>query len=83
MTPSPCCGALPGPARVMLLERLCWTSDDDHAIAFDLTMTVVFGSGERTLAEFTDLAAEAGLEVRAATPLHESLHLIELGPAEH
>ena len=63
--------------RVAVIERLSGPEQDDHALAHDLTMTVVFGSGERTRGEYADLARAAGLEETALHDLGGELALIE------
>ncbi|RII17113.1 NADPH-dependent ferric-chelate reductase [Streptomyces sp. YIM 130001] len=65
-----------GAGTVALLERLAKDSDDDHEMIFDLQMYALFGSGERSQAEYTALAAEAGLVPTAAHRIHEDLHLL-------
>ncbi|HLR85850.1 MAG TPA: siderophore-interacting protein [Nocardioidaceae bacterium] len=63
--------------RVVLVERLARPTDD-HDAAFDLTMTVLFGGGERTRPQVDDLASQAGLRVISSRPVGETLHLFEL-----
>src|SRR5262249_45030198 len=64
-----CAEAARPTGRVLLVERLVEAEPSaDHA-RMDLFMLVLFGSGERSLAEFTALANAAGLEITATGPI--------------
>lgn len=63
--------------RVVLVEQVA-QPDDDHQAAFDLTMAVLFGGGQRTLDELADLADTAGLTTASSRLVGAELHVIEL-----
>ena len=67
--------ARPG-GRVVILGGV---SPDDRANP-ELLMMVLLGSGDRTLAEFRELAHEAGLEVQAAGRLPSGRFAVECRP---
>ena len=56
-------------------------TSDFGVMMSDLTMLVGTGGSERTDAEFRTLLAAAGLKIRAITPMHMSLCIIEAVPA--
>lgn len=69
--------------RVVLIERLAGVDEEeDHDTGFDLQMYALFGSGERTEADWTALASRAGLRTLGTVRLHDNLYLIELGSAD-
>lgn len=79
------CADAAGPDGVVLVvEQLL----QDHRqredlVEMDLRMLVLFGSRERTLEEYRDLGAAAGLELRAASPLTTGrFALLEFGPID-
>ncbi|MET9232615.1 methyltransferase [Lentzea sp. NPDC003310] len=69
--------ARPG-ARIVVVEVLLEKSGppDAYTAMADMGMFVLFGSQERTEAEYASLFSRAGLEYRGMTPA-ESLHLFE------
>ena len=49
----------------MIVERLTGSAENDADLASDILMYAVFGAGERSAAEFAELAGQAGLELVA------------------
>ena len=62
--------------RVIVIEDLA-QPDDDHHAEFDLTMAVLFGGGQRSHAQFEELADTAGLSVASSRLVGAELRLIE------
>lgn len=69
-----------GKGRVLLIERLVGDPPSPAHLRSDLFMLTLFGSGERTLPEFTALCDAAGLDVVATRPIGHDLSFIECMP---
>ncbi|MBA0050951.1 siderophore-interacting protein [Streptomyces sp. AJS327] len=67
--------------RVVLFERISGDHDDAQDIVFDLQMHTVFASGERTEADWAELARGAGLRLTGTTRVRENFFMIELRAA--
>ena len=63
--------------RVLIVEVLPNEPHVPQLSSFDLKMLVVVGGKERALADFADLAGQAGLGVRAVHPGQQGLVIIE------
>jgi hypothetical protein len=69
-------------ARLLVVERMLAPANQGaEGKLSDLNMLVNAGGRERTCAEFTALLADAGFELRAATPLPSSRFIIEATPS--
>jgi hypothetical protein len=77
-----CRAAMPEGTRLAIIERLLpeRVADDPAAIMLDLHMMTITGGRARTLAEFTALLSEVGLEVAKVTPTSSGLAIIEAVP---
>ncbi|HEU5156115.1 MAG TPA: methyltransferase [Streptosporangiaceae bacterium] len=73
--------AMPPAGRVLLAEAILpeRVSDQPGAIRMDLNMLILFGTKERTAAQYRDLLAQAGLRIRQIlpTPSPAGLSVIE------
>ncbi len=69
-----------GKGRVLLIERLVGDPPSPAHLRSDLFMLALFGSGERTLPEFTALCDAAGLDIVATRPIGHDLSFIECMP---
>jgi hypothetical protein len=65
-----CRAAMPDGARLLLVEAILpeRAVDGPEAIRMDLHMLVLFGARERTAAQFSDLLAGAGFDLRRVVP---------------
>jgi hypothetical protein len=65
-----CRAAMPDGARLLLVEAILpeRAAEGPEAIRMDLHMLVLFGARERTEAQFRDLLANAGFELRRVVP---------------
>jgi hypothetical protein len=65
-----CRAAMPDGARLLLVDAILpeRAADGPEAIRMDLHMLVLFGARERTAAQFRDLLAGAGFDVRRVVP---------------
>jgi len=61
--------------RILIVEDL--PQGDRNGYAMDLKMLVLFGGRQRTVGEFTDLAAKAGLGVHAVHELPSGFGVVE------
>ena len=77
-----CRAAMPEEATLAIIERLlpARATDDPAAIMLDLHMMTITGGRARSLAEFTALLPEVGLEVTKVTPTSSGLAIIEAVP---
>lgn len=66
--------------RVLLVERLVEPAPSLQHLRADLLMLALFGSGERSRAEFTTLASAAGLQVVNTRTIGHDLSFIECAP---
>jgi len=73
--------AIANGGRVVLVERIVTSPPSEDHVGMDLLMLALFGAAERTLAEFGDLAAAAGLEVVGSAPGSHGLGFVELALA--
>jgi hypothetical protein len=73
-----CAEAARPAGRVVLLNGV---SPDDNGPSPELLMMVLVGGRERTLAEFGELAREAGLDVHAAQRQPSGRFVVECRPA--
>ncbi|MEU1285641.1 methyltransferase [Kitasatospora sp. NPDC005856] len=73
--------AMPGHARLLVLERLMPEGDEDRlALAWNMQMLVMLpGARERTLAEYRELLAGAGLTLRTSHELPLDVSLLTAG----
>ena len=82
---SACRAAMASDARVLLVEAVLpeRARDAPEAIRMDLHMLILFGGRERTAAEYRDLLAAAGLELRRIVPTRSptGLSVVEAGAA--
>jgi hypothetical protein len=69
-----------GDAPIVIVERLTGGAENDADLASDLLMYAVFGAGERSAAEFAELAEEAGLELVSTRQVLGALSTLELRP---
>ncbi|GAB2609847.1 methyltransferase [Kribbella endophytica] len=69
-----------GDAPILIVERLTGGAENDADLASDLLMYAVFGAGERSAAEFAELAGQAGLELVATRQVLGALSTLELRP---
>jgi hypothetical protein len=74
-----CARAMHDQSRLVLIERLLpeWVLDDPAAIHGDLNMLVLTGGHERTLAEYQQLLAAAGLALARCIPTQSPWWVIE------
>jgi hypothetical protein len=76
-----CRAAMPGTGRLMLLEQVVPPGNGpSYAKLLDLLMLVYTGGRERTEAEFRDLLASAGLELRRIVPTASNVSIVEAVP---
>lgn len=67
-------------ARVVLVERLPEPDPHDHDLMLDLALFATFGGGERSQAEYAELASRAGLALESVEPIGAELFLFTLRP---
>lgn len=74
-----CRVAMPGSARLIIIERLVpeRATDDPGAVLLDLHMMTITGGRARSLAEFKALLSEADLVLSKTTPTRSGLTIIE------
>lgn len=74
-----CRKAMPGHARLIVIERLMpeHAADDPSAVMVDLHMMVVTGGRTRSLDDFRSLLAAAGLKLAKTSPTTSGLAVIE------
>jgi hypothetical protein len=67
---STCRAAMPAYACLLLIEAILpeRARDEPEAVRMDLHMLILFGARERTEAEFRELLASAGLDLRRVVP---------------
>jgi len=78
---SRCAQAARGDGRVLVAERVITTDGDQNELTgMDLRMLLLFGSRERTLAEFNALADAAGMRPVSTRATTSSYWLLEYAP---
>jgi SAM-dependent methyltransferase len=79
-----CRAAMPGGAKLVIIERLLpdRALDDPAAIMLDLHMMAITGGRARSLEQFAVLLSQAGLALSTVTPTYSGLSLITALPEE-
>ena len=74
-----CRKAMPGGARLAIIERLLpeRATDDPAAIMIDLHMMTITGGRARSLVDFKELLSESGLALAKVTPTSSGFAIIE------
>ena len=77
-----CRKAMPPQAKLLIIERLLpeRASEDPSAVMIDLHMMVIHGGRVRTLSEFEQLLAQAGLALSKVQRTAAGLSILEAGP---
>ncbi len=76
-----CRAAMPGTGRLLLIEQVVPPGNGpSYAKLLDLHMLVYTGGRERTEAEFRDLLASAGLELRRIVPTASNVSVVDAIP---